>query len=166
MPKFTDIASWQKAELLMQPAFIRIIDNIRKQLEQSNWKGTYQDILIWPEGTPEETKATVIQLRKQLEAASAEQADEIRQALTQLPTPIPGYLLCLQYQDQQVTVDLWELCYQVCFRNYIPALGETINQEVEIDTTLIDETGDVEWNLLDDKARHLVERVFGSLPSS
>jgi len=32
MPKFSNITSWEQAELLMQPAFIRIIDHIRKQL--------------------------------------------------------------------------------------------------------------------------------------
>lgn len=164
MPKFTNMTSWQQAELLMQPAFIRIIDQIRKQLDQSRWKGTYQDILIWPTGTPEETKSNFLQLRQQLEVATPEEVDEIEQALTQLPSPYPGYLLCLQYQDKQVNVDLWELCYQVCFRNYIPALGESLDQEVEIDTSLIDETGDVDWQPLDDKARQLVESLFASLP--
>jgi hypothetical protein len=165
MPKFTNFASWQQAELLMQPAFIRIIDNIRKQLEQSAWKGTYQDILIWPTGTPEEIKTTVINLRQQMEAATPEEAIEIEQALANLPSPYPGYILCLQYQGRQVNVDLWELCYQVCFRNYIPALGEAVSQEVEIDTSLIDETGDVDWQPLDVKARDLVENLFASLPS-
>lgn len=165
MPKFTDMTSWQQAELLMQPAFIRIIDHIRKQLDQSRWKGTYQDVLIWPAGTSEESKATVADLRQQLADATPEQADEIEEALARLPNPYPGYILCLTYQDKQVNVDLWELCYQVCFRNYIPALGETVNQEVEIDTSLIDETGDVDWQPLDAKARQLVESLFASLPT-
>ena len=65
MPKFADITSWEQAELLMQPAFIRIIDQIRKQLEESTWKGTYQDVLIWSTGTTEETKAIVTQLLQQ-----------------------------------------------------------------------------------------------------
>jgi len=43
---------------------------------------------------------------------------EVEQALPNCPPPHPGYQLTLQHQGlQQVRVDLWELCYQVCFRN-------------------------------------------------
>ncbi|MFE1744801.1 hypothetical protein [Coleofasciculus sp. H7-2] len=167
MPKFTDITSWEQAELLMQPAFIRVIDQIRKQLDESSWKGTYQDVLIWPEGTLEETKTTFTILREQLASASPEEASEIEQALVAMPNPYPGYRLCLKHQDQQVTVDLWELCYQVCFRNYDRAIAHPENQQVQIDTSLIEEdTGDVDWNLLDAKARQLVEKVFADLPAA
>lgn len=163
-PKITDRVAWQQAELLMQPTFIRIIDHIGKQLEESNWKGTYQDVLIWPDGTTDEIKAIVTQLVQQLEGASSKQAAEIEQALTALPTPHPVYQLCLQRQEQQVKVDLWELCYQVCFRNYSPSLDESASLAVEIDTSLIDETGDVDWQRLDAKAGELVEQVFANLP--
>ena len=44
-PKFKNKQAWEQAQLLMQPAFIRVIDNLRKQLEQSSWKGTYQEII-------------------------------------------------------------------------------------------------------------------------
>jgi hypothetical protein len=43
-PKFKDITAWEQAQLLMQPAFIRVLDNLRKQLENSLWKGTYTEI--------------------------------------------------------------------------------------------------------------------------
>ncbi len=164
-PKITDPVAWQQAELLMQPAFIRVVDHIRQHLDQSAWKGTYQDVLIWPPGTTDETKAIVTQLLQQLEAASPVETAEIKQALTKLPTPHPGYHLCLQRQgSQQVSVDLWELCYQVCFRNYSPSLDESPSREVKIDTSLIDETDDVDWQLLDAKAGELVEQVFANLP--
>lgn len=149
----------------MQPAFLRIIDNIRKRLEESSWKGTYQDVLIWPEGTTEETQATVVQLRQQLQDASPETVDELEQALTQLPTPYPGYRLCLQHENQQFSVDMWELCYRVCFRNYDPTLAESSLQDVEIDTSLIDETGEVDWERLEVKARQTIEQVFTNLPA-
>jgi len=58
-----------------------------------------------------------------------------------MPTPHPGYQLSLQYQDQHFSVDLWGICYQVCFRNYSPSLDESGGSVVEIDTSLIDETG-------------------------
>ncbi|MBD2096017.1 hypothetical protein H6F90_12765 [Trichocoleus sp. FACHB-591] len=165
-PQFQDQVAWTQAELLMQPAFIRLLDNIRKQLDQSDWKGTYQDVQTWPEGTPEAIQAQVKQLQAELATASPEQAAEIEQALAHLPTPFPGYLLCLEKQGQQVQIDLWELCYQVCFRNYQVLQAISDPQAVEIDTSLIDdEMGEVDWNRLDDKARQLIEQVFSNLPS-
>jgi hypothetical protein len=167
MPKFTDISSWQSAELLMQPAFIRILDHIRKELDQSAWKGTFENILIWTEETTEETKALVIDLRQQLEVASTEAADGISAALAKLPTPYPGYLLCLQSQNQHFNFDLWELCYQVCFRNYNSLLSKSNNWQVEIDSSLIeDDTGDVDWQKLDAKAGQIVTQLFASLPDA
>ena len=164
--KITDTVAWHQAELLMQPAFIRVIDQIRMQLDESAWKGTYQNVLIWPGGTTDETKAIVTQLLQQLEGAAPMELAEIEQALTQLPTPHPGYHLTLQHQGlQQVSVDLWELCYQVCFRNYSPSLAQAAHLEVQIDTSLIDETGDVDWQRLDAKAGELVQQVFANLPT-
>ncbi|BAZ65844.1 hypothetical protein NIES4106_05890 [Fischerella sp. NIES-4106] len=159
-PKITNSLAWQQAELLMQPAFIRVVDNIRKLLDLSDWKGTYQDVLIWPLETTEDTKAIVTKLLQELEAATPEKAIKIRETLTHLPIPHPGYHLCLQRQEQEVSVDLWELCYQVCFLDYT----SPNNAAVEIDTSLIDEVGDVDWQRLDNKAKQLVEEVFASLP--
>ena len=34
---------------------------------------------------------------------------------------------------------------------------------VEIDTTLIDETGEVDWLALDTKAKQLIQQIFSSL---
>ena len=164
-PHFQDQIAWAQAELLMQPAFIRLLDNIRKQLDQSDWKGSYQDVQIWPENTPENIKAQVTQLQAELANASPEQATEIEQALAHLPTPFPGYLLCLEKQGQQVQIDLWELCYQICFRNYQVLQASSGQSAVEIDTSLIDdEMGEVDWNRLDDKARQIVQQVFADLP--
>ena len=116
-PKITNSTSWQQAEVLMQPAFIRVIDNIRKQLDISDWKGTYQDVLTWPANTTDETKALVTQLVQEMETATPIQAEEIRKTLASLPMPYPGYHLLLQRDAGQVNIDLWDLCYQVCFLN-------------------------------------------------
>jgi hypothetical protein len=124
-PKFKDTVAWQQAEMLMQPALIRILDQVRKQLENTTWKATYNNV----------------------------------------ETPLPGYELCLERNDTSVCVDLWELCFKVCFRNYGSTHTELESQEVEIDTSLIDETGDVDWQCLDTKAQHLVEQVFADLPT-
>lgn len=164
-PKITDPLAWQQAELLMQPAFIRVIDHIGKQLETSNWRGTYKDVMIWPEGTTEEDKGTVTQLVHRLDTASPEQVAEIEQRLVHLPTPQPEYHLCLHRQGvPEVEVNLWELCYQICFHGYEPLDPKPINQ-VTIDTSLIDETGDIDWQQLDDKAGELVGKLFASLPN-
>jgi hypothetical protein len=173
MPKFGDITVWQQAEVLMQPAFIRLIDNLRKQLEFSTWKGSYEDVLVWPEGITDEVKSQVLELRSRLETATPEQADDIRQHLTDLPNPYPGYLLRLDQGNQQVTVELWDLCYQICFRNYNSAtgtswtggFGQSTSQSVEIDQSLFDETGEVDWHRLDEKTQRIVERVFANLPT-
>ncbi len=158
-PKIIDSTVWQQAEILMQPAFIRVVDNIRKYLDASTWKGTYQDVLVWPPSTTDETKAIVTKLIGSLETATPDQGSEIRQTLAKLPMPHPGYHLCLQRQEQRVEIDLWELCYQVCFQNYVNG-----REVVTIDTSLIDERGDVDWNALDRKAHDLVEEVFVRLP--
>ena len=158
-PKITNSTSWQQAEILMQPAFIRVIDNIRKQLDISDWKGTYQDVLTWPANTTDETKALVTQLVQEMETATPIQAEEIRKTLASLPMPYPGYHLLLQRDAGQVNIDLWDLCYQVCFLNY-----SSENTAVDIDTTLIDEYGDVDWQYLETKTQELVKQVFASLP--
>lgn len=123
-PKFKNTRAWEQAQLLMQPAFIRVIDNIRKQLEHSPWSGTYQEI----------------------------------------QTPFPGYQLCLTHHDHSVTLNIWDLCFQVCFIDYplYPITEQTIDntQEVEIDTSLIDKTGEVDWHRLETKTQHLVQQMF------
>jgi hypothetical protein len=164
MPKFANTRAWEQAELLMQPTFIRVIDNIGKQLETSHWKGSYQEVEVWAEGISDETKARVLELRQQLETASPEAADEIQEALMRLPSPHPGYLLCLQYQNRQITVDVWQLCYQICFRNYSPVLNAMDSDLiVEVDTSLIDGTGEVDWQRLDAKSKQLIGQIFNSL---
>jgi hypothetical protein len=164
-PRFADPIAWQQAELLMQPAFIRVIDNIRKQLEQSSWKGTYRDVQIWAEDVPPETKAQVLQLQQQLAEADPDSAAAIEQTLAHLPQPYPGYELWLEHQGQQIHVDLWQLCYAVCFDRYMPNM-ESGKEPIAIDASLIDETGDVDWQRLDDKAKQLVERIFTELPAN
>jgi hypothetical protein len=158
-PKFQDIESWQQAELLMQPAFIRLLDNIRKQLDESQWQGTYQDVPVWAEAVSDEVKAQVRLLQAELKTATPDRVEAIEQALAALPTPHPGYELCLQRDDRQVSIDMWEICYQICFQ------ALELGQPVIIDQSLIDATGDVDWNCLDHKVKTIVEKFFGDLPS-
>ncbi|UIE35936.1 hypothetical protein [Leptodesmis sichuanensis] len=170
-PKIPNRIVWQQAEVLMQPAFIRLIANITQQLEQSDWRGDYEDVQMWPEGTSETDKMLVASLRSQLETASPAEVDAITQSLAQLPTPFPGYQLRLSRGDRQVSVDLWDLCYRICFQDYDSVSGTShavdaaIGGSVVIDPSLFDETGDVDWHQLDDKTKQLVNQIFANLPA-
>jgi hypothetical protein len=128
-PTFKTRLAWEQARVLMQPALLRVVDNIRKELESSDWKGTYKEVTV----------------------------------------PIPGYHLCLTRPGCQVEVDIWELCYKVCFQEYEPS-QHIFSQEdetaypVNVDTRLIDDAGEVDWQLLESKAQQSVRKVFNRLP--
>ena len=170
MPRFPDLATWQQAEKLMQPAFIRLVDNLRKQLEASTWKGTYEDVQVWSEEVSAAVQSEVAQLQTALQTASAEDSIAIKAALANLPSPYPGYHLHLEQEEHRVTVDLWNLCYQICFQNYDAASGQhaledcSSDRGVKIDGALFDDANEVDWHRLDQKTRQLVERTFATLP--
>lgn len=165
-PKFADAIAWQQAEMLMQPVFIRVIDNIRKALDTSSWRGTYEQTPIWPADVDEATKARVMELQHHLKTARPEEVPVLEETLMQYPQPQFLYRLLLQKNTQNFTIDLWQLCYQICFRNYNPVVDLTDEITVEVDTSLIElETGEVDWNRLDDKAKQVIEQIFRNLPS-
>ena len=125
IPKLSNSQAWEQAQLLMQPTYIRVVDNLRKALEDSAWRESYQEV----------------------------------------ETPIPGYELCLSKQGKDITVSLWELCFEVCFQDYqrgsVPPDSEL---QVDIDTGLFDpETGEVDWEKLDQKAQAKIENLFANL---
>lgn len=177
MPKFSNSLVWQQAEALMQPAFIRLVANIGKRLEQSTWRGEYQDIQVWPEGTHADIKARVLALQHQLTSAeaagNAAQIQALQAELQTLPAPYPGYQLCLSQEHHQVCVDLWDLCYMACFRDYDAetgtsrprGFGQAASQSVEIDSSLFEAGGEVDWDRLDAKVKHLVDQIFTNLPA-
>ena len=43
-PTFKNTLAWEQAQVLMQPAMLRVVDNIRKEIENSHWKGTYKEV--------------------------------------------------------------------------------------------------------------------------
>lgn len=162
-PKFANPKTWQQAELLMQPTFIRVIDNIRKCLESSEWDGTYHNVHVWPDDTTPEDKVRVVQLQKELETAPVEELESIQSALDQLPKPFPGYELCLSRGDNHITIDLWQVCYQICFANYHPIQISSV--PVEVDTRLLQADGaEVDWHHLDEKTKGCVGDIFARLP--
>ncbi len=82
----------------------------------------------------------------------------------EVQTPQPTNYLCLQSSDRVLRFELWDLCYQVCFRDYHGSHGELESQVVAIDTSLIDmEAKAPDWHRIDDKAKSVVARVFDNL---
>jgi hypothetical protein len=82
----------------------------------------------------------------------------------EITTPYPGYQLHLTLNQQTVIVNIWELCYQICFQVYPPTHSENTVVEVEIDTSLLDEAGEINWQRLDEKAKQVVDEIFENLP--
>jgi hypothetical protein len=75
------------------------------------------------------------------------------------------HYLCLQSGDRRLQFDLWDLCYQVCFLNYLGSHSELESQFVEVDITLIDmEAGTPDWQRLDLKANQVIAKIFDNLP--
>lgn len=170
-PEFaTPLARAQVAQL-MQPALIRVIDNIRKQLDVSDWQGSYEEELIWPVGTTAEQQQAYATLQKQLHGVPPEEHDRVAALMSQLPQSSPLYRLKLSPTKSskpaaepavEKVVDIWALCYQVCAISYDH--GEVNNSPIEADDSLLDEQGDVDWQRLDDKTKLLLENIFLELP--
>jgi hypothetical protein len=129
-PKFANEQAWHQAEILMQPAYIRLVDQIRRQTEA--------------------------------------QEQEIKVSYQEVTEPYPSNLLCLQARSPattphppQLCVDIWDLCFQVCFVSYEPLAAEQSEQLVEIDLSLFDpDNQEVDWPKLDAKAQAAVQKVF------
>ncbi|MFE4107003.1 hypothetical protein [Almyronema epifaneia] len=164
MPKFSTQRDWQLAQALMQPALIRVIDNIRKQLEASSWQGSYQTEQVWPTDATPAQKQQFEDLQGQIrQAQSVAEIDQIEQQLALLPTPTPLYELQLKAGNQLQTVDVWQLCYQVCFRDYTPPGDE--DYPVAVDSQLLnEEAGSIDWDKLDEKASQIIGHIFEQLP--
>ena len=163
-PKFSTALARAKVEQLMQPALIRVIDNIRKQLEACEWQGNYEETLIWPEGTSVTQQQEYAALQKVLHGVPPEEHDRVTALMSQLPQPSPLYTLRLSHANQaDQTVDIWALCYQVC------ALVDEATPQcplvIDADISLFDEAGEVDWQRLDDKTKALVNIIFQTLPT-
>jgi hypothetical protein len=75
------------------------------------------------------------------------------------------HYLCLQSGDRKFQFDIWDLCYQVCFVNYLGSYSGLESKLVEVDTSLIDmAAGMVNWERLDHQADSVIARIFENLP--
>ena len=172
VPTFATPKDRAKVEKLMQPALIRVIDNIRKQLDETDWQGTYEENLVWPDGTTEAQKQTYAALQKGLHGVPPEEHDRVAAEMSALPQPSPLYTLKLTKEEQaEQTVDIWATCYQVC-ANQDGAEQSTTEQGtdeqnadgIEADLALFDDDGEVDWLVLDEKTKSIVAGIFQSLP--
>jgi hypothetical protein len=162
-PLFATPEDWEYTNLLMQPAFIRLLDNIRKLTDElSSWKTSYQENLIWDPDISEEERGRIGLLQQELKSTTDnDRAYDIEQILETLPKPYPAYEWKLERGEEVVTIDVWELCYKICFtadfnpQTEVPA---TVDQE------LFDEDYGVDWTVLDQKAKQLVTEILSQLP--
>jgi hypothetical protein len=159
---------WQQAVRLMQPAFIRVIDHLRTTLEQSEWAGRYETLQAWPPEATPEIQAEVLYLMDRIEAAEDSDRPELEHQLEALPQPISVYLLHLAKAEQARTLNLWEMCYQICLIDYVPQLERPTFvdiplEEISPDHTLFDEAGEVDWSRLDLKTAQVVQSAFEAL---
>lgn len=128
-PQFASPEAWEQAERLMQPALIRMIDNLREFLETLDWQSRYQEV----------------------------------------QDPIPGHQLLLEKGDHLYAVNIWDLCFQVCFTNYQPRPfidnlpGNEEPLLVEIDLQLLQPNGEVDWAALDQKSLQCIQRLKEAL---
>lgn len=151
-----------QAAQLMQPCLIRVVDNIRKHTETLDWRTDYLEQVHWPGDATPEQRQRVRDLAAQLAEASPEEAQALRQQLSQLPAPVPGYELRLTEgaggaataEPRTATLDVWELCFGVCFTDYHP------QQPATVDPALLDADGEIDWLALDEKAKALVEQAI------
>lgn len=162
MLTFATPADEDQAAQLLQPCLIRVVDNIRKHTETLDWRSEYLEQVRWPGTATADQRQQVRDLAAQLQAASPAQAEVIRQQLSLLPAPTPAYELRLTQgaggaaseHARTATLDLWELCFGVCFSDYQP------QQPVSVDPTLLFEDGEIDWITLDAKAQALVAQAI------
>ncbi|MBF2055886.1 MAG: hypothetical protein IGQ45_01415 [Cyanobacterium sp. T60_A2020_053] len=116
IPKFKTRLDYEKARVIMQPTFIRVVDNIRKIAEDSAWEITYQEI----------------------------------------NEPFPSYIVTQKKGDTVKETNVWKICFQVCFKNYV----YDENQTVEIDDDLVNNQGELNWQKLEEKTKYIITNLF------
>ncbi|XFA73808.1 hypothetical protein RYO59_002062 [Thermosynechococcaceae cyanobacterium Okahandja] len=109
-------------------------------------------------------------LRRQLETSGWQGEYETVElpSATGEPEPQVLYWLHLRRGDRHQRLNLWELCYQICFADYYPQLDYAGIRdfqvgEVTADMALFDVAGEVDWHRLDQKAAKVVATVFAGL---
>ena len=70
-PSFATPADWERTNELMQPAFIRLLDNIRKLTDElSSWKTGFEESMIWDGAVSEEERGRIALLQQELKTTT------------------------------------------------------------------------------------------------
>ena len=154
----------QKLAMLMQPALIRLIDQLRQQLTAASIPWTYETTELWPEDVPQETRQQYDEMMQALDVANDDDADKIHAVLETLPQPVPLYRLEIEQNDEKTYINMWELCYQICLQKYKPQLQrmqvEAPNlSSYKLDKTLWESNHSIDWEALNQKAKKVVARL-------
>ena len=78
----------------------------------------------------------------------------------EIQEPYPGHKLLLTKDENVVTIDIWRLCFQVCFIDYQEDFPDNY---IDIDTSLITEDGEVSWLNVDNKTKQIIQNMFTNL---
>lgn len=137
-PIFQDMEAWERAQLLLQPIYIRVVDNIRKYLEQAGegWVESFAEVQTPRPG-----------YRLRLQRLGTPDA---------MATEFDLWALCFQ------------VCFQHfpgSARVAPPPIASSEEAEtlVEIDPSLFDEDDEVDWDAVDRKSMAIVQQALGSL---
>ncbi|NJN23499.1 MAG: hypothetical protein HC810_02680 [Acaryochloridaceae cyanobacterium RL_2_7] len=92
----------QKLAMLMQPALIRLIDQLRQQLTAASLKWTYETTELWPNDVPQTLRQQYQEMTEALEIANDDDADKIYAVLETLPQPVPLYRLEIEQGNEKL----------------------------------------------------------------
>ena len=164
------MTSQQMLALLLQPALIRLIDQLRQQLTEEKLIWSYETIEVWPDEVPNQVRSQYQEMIQALEKAKGEDALTIQDVLMTLPQPIPLYRLDVTYKETEFAISMWQLCYQICFESYVPVLSDfSVDppdiDNLEVDSQLIDESDQVDWVALNHKAQSVVSELVQGIRS-
>ena len=158
----------QKLALLLQPALIRLIDQLRQQLAKSTWQWKYETLEVWPPEVSQSQRNRYAQLQDQLDTAQESEMEAIEAELAMMAMPIPVYQLEIWRDEAHQRVNMWELCYQICLCQYEPVFeAESLTSpslaEFPFDSKLLSETEEIDWVYLDQRAAQVVSRLLETL---
>jgi hypothetical protein len=156
--------------LLLQPALIRLIDQLRQQMTAASWSWSYDTVELWPDTVSSEVRSQYTTMLQALETASDEEAEMIQDVLETILHPVPLYRLDISLDGVDYQFNLWELCYQICLKEYVPNLSnmtvESPNLDKQtLDLDLYESSGEVDWARLNEKAKTVVSMLMIQLKS-
>ena len=154
----------------MQPALIRLIDQLRQQFSAESITWTYKTTEHWPEDVPDSTRRQYQEMMQALDVANEEDADKIHAVLETLAQPVPLYELEVELDNEKVHLNMWELCYQICLQKYRPNLQrmqvDAPNlSSYKLDKSLWESQSSIDWEALNTKAQKVVKSLLKTLQS-